>query len=60
MMLHNKIRDMADGEVLQVLATDPATQRDIPNFCRFLGHDLLQQETVDGNYRYLLRKHGGA
>ena len=58
MLLHNKIRDMADGEVLQVLATDPSTERDIPKFCRYLGHELLEQEEFDGNYRYLLRKLG--
>ncbi|MEH6593856.1 MAG: sulfurtransferase TusA [Halioglobus sp.] len=56
MLLHNKIRDMACGEVLQLLATDPSTQRDVPKFCGFLGHELLSAEEFDGNYRYLLRK----
>lgn len=60
MLLHNKIRDIAVGELLQVLATDPATQRDIPKFCTFLGHELLEQEEFDGNFRYLLRKAGAA
>ena len=35
MMLHNAVRDMAAGELLQVLATDPSTQRDIPAFLQF-------------------------
>ena len=56
MLLHNKIRDIAVGDTLQVLATDPSTERDIPKFCTFLGHDLLEQCEFDGNYRYLLRK----
>jgi tRNA 2-thiouridine synthesizing protein A len=56
MLLHNRIRDMAAGEILQVLATDPSTERDIPRFCTFLGHELLQQDRVDDQYRYLLRK----
>jgi len=56
MLLHNKIRDIAVGDTLQVLATDPSTERDIPKFCTFLGHDLLEQDEFDGNYRYLLRK----
>jgi tRNA 2-thiouridine synthesizing protein A len=56
MLLHNKIRDITVGETLQILATDPATQRDIPKFCSFLGHELLSQDEVDGNYRYTLRK----
>ena len=56
MLLHNKIRDMAVGESVQVLATDPATQRDTPKFCNFLGHELLAHDEYEGNYRYWLRK----
>ena len=58
MLLHNRIRDIANGETLLVLATDPSTERDIPKFCDFLGHALLEQDELDGNYRYLLRKGG--
>jgi tRNA 2-thiouridine synthesizing protein A len=58
MLLHNKIRDMAAGETLRVLATDPSTTRDIPRFCEFLGHELLAEEEFEGNYRYLVRKRG--
>ena len=58
MLLHNKIRDIEVGEVVQVLATDPSTQRDIPKFCAFLGHELLEQEELDGSYCYWLRKQG--
>ncbi len=58
MLLHNRIRDIADGDTLLVLATDSSTTRDIPKFCSFLGHELLEQSEQDGNYRYLLRKGG--
>lgn len=47
MMLHRVIRRADSGEVIEILATDPATTRDIPNFCRHLGHELLTQETLD-------------
>ena len=56
MMLHNKIRDIAVGERIEVRATDPATTRDIPKFCSFLGHELLVQDERDGQYIYLLQK----
>ena len=59
MLLHNKIRDIAAGETLRILATDPSTQRDIPKFCRFLGHELLEQEESDGQFHYLVRKGSG-
>ena len=47
MMLHKVIRKADGGEVIEILATDPASTRDIPNFCRHLGHELLLSETVD-------------
>ncbi len=56
MLLHNRIRDIAAGETLQVMATDPSTERDIPRFCIFLGHELLLQDRVGDQYHYLLRK----
>ena len=49
MMLHKTIRRADSGDIIEVLATDPATTRDIPNFCRHLGHELLTQETVAEN-----------
>ncbi|KZY28430.1 preprotein translocase subunit TatC, partial [Alcanivorax sp. HI0044] len=56
MMLHNKVRDMAPGEVLKVRATDPSTERDIPKFCQFLGHTLLTQEQDGDLYLYWIEK----
>ncbi len=56
MMLHNKVRDIAVGTVLQVIATDPSTERDVPKFCNFLGHELLSQDSAQGKYFYYIRK----
>ena len=59
MMLHNIVRDMQAGELLDVIATDPSTQRDIPKFCRFLGHELVSQEKRgEDEFYYLIRKGG--
>jgi len=58
MMLHNKIRDVSVGAVIEVWATDPATKRDIPKFCAFLGHELLVQEEKSGKFYYRLQKSG--
>lgn len=56
MLLHNKIRDMAVGEVVEVVATDPSTTRDIPKFCAFLGHELISQDERDKKYYYCIKK----
>ena len=49
MMLHRTIRNAEAGAVIEILATHPATTRDIPNFCRHLGHELVKQETLAEN-----------
>ena len=57
MLLHKKIREMAAGDILEVVATDPSTQRDIPKFCTFLEHELLEQrESGEGEFFYRIRK----
>ncbi len=56
MMLHNVIRDIGSGDVVEVIATDPSTQRDIPKFCTFLGHQLLDQLERDKKYFYYIQK----
>ncbi len=56
MFLHKAVRELAAGDYLAVLATDPSTQRDIPKFCQFLGHQLVVQQAVDGVYIFHIRK----
>lgn len=56
MLLHSKVRDLAAGNLLKVIATDPSTQRDIPKFCVFLGHELVEHIEKDGTYFYWIRK----
>lgn len=58
MMLHRQIRAMAVGETVRVLATDPATQRDIPQFCEFLKHTLVSQVHSGDEYHYWVCKAG--
>ncbi|MFD2230491.1 sulfurtransferase TusA [Alkalimarinus sediminis] len=56
MMLHTKIDELSAGELLEVVATDPSTKRDIPKFCGFLGHELVEQCEKDANFYYLIKK----
>ncbi|MHC8509776.1 MAG: sulfurtransferase TusA [Rhodospirillales bacterium] len=51
-----RLKDIADGETLLVLATDPASFVDIPHFCNVSGHTLLDWREEDGTFRYLIRK----
>lgn len=56
MMLHNAVRDVAPGDIIEVIATDPSTQRDIPKFCGFLGHELLAEEVREQTFVYYIRR----
>jgi tRNA 2-thiouridine synthesizing protein A len=56
MMLHRQIRKMAVGELVCVIATDPATQRDIPQFCEFLPHELVERSVENQEYYFLVKK----
>lgn len=56
MLLHKVVREASSGDCIKVIATDPATRRDIPQFCQFLNHELLESQEVEGQFFYLLRK----
>ncbi|MBQ62902.1 MAG: sulfurtransferase TusA [Gammaproteobacteria bacterium] len=56
MVTRNKLMDMASGEVIKIIATDPSTSWDFPNFCKFLNHELIQQEETGDQYCYWIRK----
>lgn len=56
MLVRKYIRSLKDGEVLLLIADDPATTRDIPSFCQFMDHTLLQSEMSDLPYRYWIKK----
>ncbi|RUO76404.1 sulfurtransferase TusA [Pseudidiomarina taiwanensis] len=56
MMIRVAVRKLNAGDILEVIADDPATTRDIPAFCRFMDHELLAAETATAPYRYLIKK----
>jgi len=56
MLLHKLMRETQVGEVVEVTATDPSTLRDIPKFCHFLGHEMIEQFEREKSYVFHLRK----
>jgi TusA-related sulfurtransferase len=47
---------MKTGEVLRVVATDPASQRDFQAFARQTGNALVDQSAANGEFIFLLRR----
>jgi len=56
MLLHKMVRTAQVGELIEVKATDPSTLRDIPKFCHFLGHELVEQKQIEKGYLFYIRK----
>jgi len=56
MMVRLQVRKMQEGETLLITADDPATTRDVPSFCRFMQHTLLESQTTELPYTYLIKK----
>jgi tRNA 2-thiouridine synthesizing protein A len=50
------LRDMASGEVLKILATDPGSVRDFHAFSRQSGNELLGAGEDAGEFHFFLRK----
>ena len=48
--------ELASGEHLLVLATDPYSVMDFEAFCTKTGHQLVAHDEVDGVFRFLLRR----
>ena len=52
------LASLAEGAVLEVLATEPQSVADFEAFCGVSGHALLAQGLSGGTYRFLIRKGG--
>lgn len=51
-----RLRAMAPGQVLRLLATDPAAVVDVPHFCAEAGHELLDSGSDGAAQVYLIRR----
>jgi tRNA 2-thiouridine synthesizing protein A len=48
--------DMASGQVLRILSTDPGSEKDFQAFAKQTGNELLSHSEADKVYTFLLRK----
>jgi len=44
------------GQILEVVADDPASEEDIPRLVRRLGHKILQVSKKDDEFHFLIKK----
>ncbi len=50
------LADMASGQLLQVVSTDPGSTRDFQAFARQTGNELVAQETRADEFIHVLRR----
>ncbi|MFQ5623069.1 MAG: sulfurtransferase TusA family protein [Paracoccaceae bacterium] len=53
-----RLKALAAGEVLRIVADDPAAAVDVPHFCAEQGHALVAHEHAGGTQIFLVRKGG--
>lgn len=53
-----RLRGMAAGQVLALLATDAMAAVDVPHFCGQSGHGFVRAEPAETAMRYLIRCKG--
>ncbi|MBN8492738.1 MAG: sulfurtransferase TusA family protein [Burkholderiales bacterium] len=50
------LAEMASGQVLKVVATDPGSVRDFQAFARQTGNELLEQSNANNEFAHYLRR----
>ena len=51
-----KIKEMREGQVLEVIADDEGIKQDMPNWARMTGNEFLGIEEKNGQYHVFVRK----
>jgi tRNA 2-thiouridine synthesizing protein A len=54
--LAKAVRDIEVGEVVRLLATDPAAKVDVPVWCRMQRQTLRSQDEQDGVWRFEIER----
>ena len=50
------LADMLSGQLLKVVSTDAGSVRDFQAFARQTGNDLVEQQTVGGDFIHVMRR----
>jgi len=51
-----RLQGLQTGQVLRLIADDPAAVIDVPHFCNEQGHQLVSTNTDVAEHVYLIRK----
>ncbi|HPD93946.1 MAG: sulfurtransferase TusA family protein [Rhodobacter sp.] len=52
------LKDMATGQTLEIIATDPGAVKDFEAFCRTTGNELVSSNEGSGTYTFVIKRTG--
>jgi tRNA 2-thiouridine synthesizing protein A len=50
------IKSVPSGGLLEVIATDPGSVKDVAAWCRTTGNSLVEQEQTGAEFRFVIRR----
>ncbi len=50
------VKPLAPGAIIEVLSTDPGSQKDFVAWCRSTGNELVEQSVDGATYRFVIRR----
>jgi tRNA 2-thiouridine synthesizing protein A len=56
--LARALKQAQQGDLLELLATDPGSKSDVPSWATISGNELVESDENDDVYRYVVRKVG--
>ena len=59
-MTSEKVKKLEEGEVIKVISTDPGFERDVYNWCKQTGNELVKLEKENGKVIAIIRKRSEA
>ena len=54
--LGKTMKKMNSGEIIHMIATDPGSKKDVPDWVQKNGHDMIKNEIIDGKFHYYVKK----
>jgi tRNA 2-thiouridine synthesizing protein A len=55
-MLAERVRDVAIGQTIEVLADDPAAKTDVPAWCMLKSHEFVRTADLPTGWSFLVRR----
>lgn len=56
--VQDRIRELARGDTLEVICTDPGATQDIPAWCRINGHEVIETRSAERDIFITIRVAG--